>query len=181
MRRIQLAMLLLGPVFAACDHDQPTAINPVAPQAGSLALGGATSALVDFGPIPVAFTVASPCLDGTVLVSGSFSGWDRIVTRPDGSIHITERIDVSNVTLRLGDQLWTAGPNASEIFVKNFPPGLGFGDIRQAEHVGVVIFRADDGRPELRFVHRIHIVRLPSGEVQVNRQILDVLCIAQNR
>jgi hypothetical protein len=60
------------------------------------------------------------------------------VERPDGSIPITEFLDVSNVTITLGDEVWTAGPNASEIFVKSFPPGLGFGAARQTEHVDLL-------------------------------------------
>jgi len=114
---------------------------------------------------------------------GTLSGSDRVVERPDGSVHITEHMDASDVRITLGDQLWTPGPNASEIFIKDFPPDvpqeLGFA--RHAEHLGVVIYRADDGRPALRLYHRLKILRLPGGELQVFRNVFDIACIAPDR
>jgi hypothetical protein len=105
-----------------------------------------------------------------VLISGAFSGRNQFVTMPDGSTHLTQLLDVSQASIALGDEVWTPGPSAHEIFIVNE---------RQSEHVGKVVFRSEDGRPELRLVHTIHMVRLPSGELQVNRQILDVLCVVE--
>jgi hypothetical protein len=150
-----------------------TAVNPVASSDVGVAssTAAATASLVEFGPIPIRFPLLSSCLGDRVLISGAFSGQNRFVTMPDGSMHLTQLIDVSHVTIALGDTVWTPGPAAHEIFIINE---------RQSEHVGKVIFRAEGGRPELRFVHTIHMVRLPSGELQVNRQILDVVCVGRN-
>ncbi|MGH7511034.1 MAG: hypothetical protein ACREMZ_16445 [Gemmatimonadales bacterium] len=177
MTHTRLAILLLVPLLgAACAQSEPTAVDSDAPQAGSPAPAsyGASVELEEFS-FPVHFFVPVACLNGSVLVSGTVYGRDRIVTRPDGSVHVQEKLDVSDVTIALGDQLWTAGPNASEMFLLNFAAD---GSVRQIEHLGVVIFRAEDGRPELRLVHQIHHVRLPSGEIQLNHQIFGIRCIA---
>lgn len=168
-------------LFAACSGELPasrsplgpTAVNPVASSDASVAssTAGATASLVEFGPIPIRFPLFSSCLGDRVLISGAFSGQNRFVTMPDGSMHLTQLIDVSHVTIALGDTVWTPGLAAHETFIINEG---------QSEHVGKVVFRADGDRPELRFVHTIHMVRLPGGELQVNRQILDVLCVGRN-
>lgn len=168
-------------LLAACSGELPASRSPlgptaVAPLAASDAgdassSAGATASLVEFGPVPIRFPLFSSCLGDRVLISGAFSGQNRFVMMPDGSTHLTQLLDVSQVTIALGDTVWTPGPAAHEIFIINE---------RQSEHVGKVVFRAEDGRPELRLVHTIHMVRLPSGELEVNRQILDVLCLGRN-
>jgi hypothetical protein len=93
-------------------------------------------------------------------------------------------MDASNVRITLGNRVWTPGPNASEIFIKDFPPGVPqeqLGLARHAEHLGVVIYRADEGRPALRLYHRLKILRLPGGELQVFRNVFDIHCIAPDR
>jgi hypothetical protein len=168
--------LLISFLAAACEHGEPTAVDSTALQSTdpAAALSGASVELEEFS-FPVHFFVPVACLSGSVLVSGTIYGRDRIVTRPDGSVHVQEKLDVSDVTIALGDQLWTAGPNASEMFVLNFAAD---GSVRQIEHLGVVIFRAEDGRPELQLVHQLHHVRLPSGEIQLNHNFFDIRCIA---
>jgi hypothetical protein len=174
-----LATTLLVPLIAgACELSEPTAAAP-ASRLAAASSGARTSAqveLVEFGPRPVRFPLSVACLGGTVTVNGNIWGWDRIVEQPDGSTHVTEKLDVSDVTVTLGTTVWTAGPNASEIFVRNVAAD---GSPRQFEHVGVVIFRAADGQPELQFVHQIHMVRLPNGEGQLNQQIVGIRCIGQ--
>ena len=169
-------------LFAACSGELPASPSPVGPAAVNLvaasdagvasSTAGATASLVEFGPSPIRFSVFSPCLGDRVLISGAFSGQNRFVMMPDGSMHLTQLLDVSQVTIALGDTVWTPGPAAHEIFIINE---------WQSEHVGKVVFRAEDGRPELRLVHTIHMVSLPSGELEVNRTFFDVLCVGQNR
>ena len=182
-RIIVLAAASCGALLlAACSAESPaspssltrTAGEPVPSPAASLTSSnaGATVNFVEFGPNPIRILPFSSCLGERVLISGTFSGRNQVVTKPDGSTHLTQLIDVSQVSIALGDTVWTPGPSAQEIFIINE---------RQSEHVGKVVFRSEDGRPELRLVHTIHAVRLPSGELQVNRQIFDVLCVGQNR
>ena len=127
---------------------------------------------VEFGPNRIRIVPFSSCLAGYVVISGTLSGRNRFVTMPDGSTHLTQLIDVSQVSIVFGDAVWTPALSAQEIFITNE---------RQSEHVGKVVFRSDDGRPELRLVHTIHMVSLPSGELEVNRTFFDVLCVGQNR
>lgn len=179
-------VLLLVPLLAACDHRNPTAPEAAARGITGLkrANSGATTYYKPFGPFEIFFPFTPACLGEQVLVVGTLSGSDRVVERPDGSVHITEKMDVSDVRITLGSQVWTPGPNASEIFIKDFPPGVpqeALGLARHAEHVGVVIYRADDGRPALRLHHRLKILRLPGGELQVFRNVFDIDCIAPNR
>jgi len=151
----------------------PTAGDPVASPGASLtSLGaGATVNVVEFGPHPLRFLPFSSCLGERVLISGTISGRNQLVTMPDGSTHLTQLLDVSQVSITLGDAVWTPRPTAQEIFIINEG---------QSEHVGKVVFGSEAGRPELRLVHTIHLVRLPGGELEVNRQFFDVLCVGQN-
>jgi hypothetical protein len=179
MTHPRLAPLLLIPFLAAaCLQGEPTAVDPAAlqPTTPAPAQSGAAVELVEFS-FPVNFLFPVACLNGSVLVSGTVFGRDRIVTRSDGSVHIAEKLDVSDVTIGLGGQLWTAGPNASEMFVLNFAAD---GSTRQIEHLGAVIFRGEDGRPELQLFHRINHVRLPNGELQLDRNIFGIRCLAPN-
>lgn len=180
MSRSRLTTLLLVPLLAgACDQSGPTGLDQAAigPTAALLAGSGADTERREFNRF-VSFTTSVTCLGGSVLVRGPISGWEQVVVKPDGSLHVTQFLDVADVTISLGDELWTAQPNASEIFVLNFSAQ---GSLRQSEHVGVVTFRAGDGRPALHFVHQIHLVRAPDGSVQVNHQILDISCIGPER
>jgi hypothetical protein len=177
MTHTPLTTLLLIPFLAAaCAQGEPTSVDPAAlqPTTPAPAHSSATVEIEEFS-FPIHFFVPVACLNGSVLVSGTVFGRDRIVTRPDGSVHIQEKLDVSDVTIALGDQLWTAGPNASEMFLLNFAAD---GSTRQIEHLGAVIFRGEDGHPELQLVHRISHVRLPSGEIQLNHNFFDIRCIA---
>ena len=167
-------------LLAACSAALPASPSSLTPTAGDLvasprasltsATAGATVNVVEFGPNPIRILPFSSCLGERVLISGTVSGRNQFVTMPDGSTHLTQLIDVSQVSITLGDAVWTPRASAQEIFVINQP---------QSEHVGKVVFRSDDGRPELRLVHTIHMVRLPGGELQVNRQFFDVLCVGR--
>ena len=178
MSRSHLATPLLVPLLAgACDRSGPTGLDPATTGPSPALLAGADTERRQFSRF-VSFTTSVTCLGGSVLVRGPISGWEQVVVKPDGSRHVTQFLDVANVTISLGDELWTAQPNASEIFVTNLSAQA---TLRQSEHVGVVTFRASDGRPALHFVHQIHLVRAPDGSVQVNHQFLDIGCIAPER
>ena len=186
MRHQTWPVFLLVPLLAACEHRDPTAPDATTRGITSLkpASSGATTYYESFGPFEIFFPFTPACLGEQVLVVGTLSGSDRVVERPDGSVHITEHMDVSDVRITLGNQVWTPGPNASEIFIKDFPPGVPPEALllaRHAEHLGVVIYRADDGRPALRLHHRLQILRLPGGELQVFRNVFDIDCIAPDR
>jgi hypothetical protein len=180
MTHPRLAILLLVPLLAAaCEQSEPTAVDPVALQGADPApeLSRASVELVEFGPIPLLFTFPVTCLAGNVLVSGTILLRDRILTLGDGSRHITRKLDVSNTKISLGNQVWTAGPNASEIFIMKFAPD---GNIVLQEHLGAVIFRAGNARPELQLVHQIHFVNLPHGEPgepHLDHNFFNIRCI----
>lgn len=176
MSRFHVATLLLVPLLAgACDQTGLTGSDPskMRPANALLTGSGADTERREFNRF-VSFTTSVACLGGSVLVRGPITGWEQVVVKPDGSLHVTQFLDVANVSISQGNELWTAQPNASEIFVMNFSAQ---NTLRQSEHVGVVIFRASDGRPALHFVHQIHLVRASDGSVQVNHQFLNISCI----
>lgn len=180
MSRSHLATLLLVPLLAgACDQSGLTGFDPITthPTTALLAGSGGDTERREFNRF-VSFTRSVACLGGSVLIRGPITGWEQVVVKPDGSLHVTQFLDVANVSISQGDELWTAQPNASEIFVMNFSAQ---NTLRQSEHVGVVTFRASDGTPALHFVHQIHLVRAPDGSVQVNHQILSIDCIGPER
>ena len=170
-----LSPLAVAAALAACDSSttgpaEPSALRPSA---------RATSHQSEF-PVDVNFQTYSVCLDAPVTISGTAWWSVHTVTKPDGSLHINLKMDVSNPTISSEGSVWTANPGASEMFVRNVPAGGIVGvDDQQTEHQGTVIYRSADGRPDLRFVHRIHLVRLPgSDDVQLNHSIFEIVCVA---
>jgi hypothetical protein len=170
-----LSGLAVATALAACDASTTGPAEPVAPR---------TAAAVVLSEFPLSpnFPAYSACLDAQVTISGSAWWSQRTVTRPDGSLHITILIDFSGTTISSGGSVWTANPGASEMFVHNVPAGsiVGVAD-QQTEHTGTVIYRSADGRPDLRLMHRIHLVRLPgSDDVQLNHSIFQIVCVGRN-
>lgn len=164
---------LLAAAVAACDSG-PT--EPV----GAAELKPSASATVTLSEFPnfANFPAYSECLNGLVTVYGPAWWAMRTVVRPDGSRHVTLRIDVSGFTIISGQSVWTANPNSSEIFIRSIPEGSATDDLTQ--HQGTVIFRSpDDSKPDLRLMHQIHLVRLPTGEVQVGRTLFQIVCVGQ--
>lgn len=173
--RAMLSPLAVAAALAACDSSTtepggPGALKPTA------------AVVLNEFPINVNFQFYSECLNARVTLSGTAWWSVRTVTKPDGSRHITIRMDVSGPTISSGGSVWTANPGAFEMFVRNVPAGGTVGvDDRQTEHQGTVIYRSADGRPDLRFVHRIHLVRLPgSDEVQLYHSIFEIVCVGRN-
>lgn len=167
-----IVLACAGWLVAGCTDPAADPVGPTAPQA----------AIVDFQEyaFPLNFpNVPVACLNSDVLITGTIFGWDRTVTRPNGSGHVTTFWDVSNVRIELGDQVWTAEPGSSEIFVWTFAAG---GIERVHHHLGAVIFRADGGRPELQLYHQIQRVTPPGAEEpELFRNIFEIRCVAPNR
>lgn len=176
----RLALLLLLPLLAAACDSEPTAVDSAALQPADPAPRnlGATVELVEVGPIPLSFPVFVACLGSDVVVSGTVSLRDRIVTRGDGSQHVTRKLDVSNTMISLGNQVWTAGKQASEIFITETAPD---GSVVLAQHLGAVIFRSGDGQPELKLMHQIHFVDRSDGDPQLSRDFFEIRCIAPEK
>ncbi len=172
--RACFSALALTAVVAACDSTAtaPDAAAPLRPSAS------ANVQLNEF-PVNVDFQFYSVCLDAPVRLSGTAYWTVRTVTRSDGSRHLTILMDVAGPTISSGGSVWTATPGASEMFIRNFPAGSSLE--QQLEHQGTVIYRSADGRPDLRFVHRIHLVRMPdTGEIKLNDQLFEIVCVGQN-
>lgn len=169
-----LCALALAAALAACDA------GPTAPaETGSLGpSASATSTLTEF-PNFANFQAFSQCLNAPVTVYGP-AWWSlRTVVKPDGSRLLTLIIDASGFTIISGGTVWTANPGASEIFVRSIPAGSTIDELTQ--HQGTIIFRSpDDGQPDLRLTHQIHLVQVAgTGEVQVGRNLFEIVCVGQ--
>lgn len=155
----------------ACDS---STTEPTAPEKLSISANqGATTTFSQF-TVNFNFQAYSACLDAFVTMGGpvEFSVWT--VVRPDGSRHITQLLDVSNTAIRYNGIVWTPGPNASEMFIRNLPAGS---PEQQLEHQGTVIYRSPDSETELRLQHRINLVRLPDGTLQLNNNDFSIVCV----
>lgn len=173
--------VLAAALLAGCERADPVEPDSITPQASR----GATVTREEWGPEAVLFNPPAPCLgEGARLdITGTISGWDLIVERADGSIHLTEYVDFTNLVGTFDGHTWTAGPGSHEMWSINWPPDVPLSPVngRQTTHVGNTVFRAEDGTPDLKFVHQIHLVRLPSGELHTLRVILEVYCIGPDR
>jgi hypothetical protein len=157
--------------LAACDS---STVEPAA-GGGPISAAGAATELTEY-PFDANFPAYSGCLESRVTISGTVWWSVRTVTRPDGSQHLTINLDVSAFTISDGGSVWTARPGATEIYSQNISPE---GFDQQMVHQGTVIYQSEDGRPDLRLVHRIHLVRLPgSEEVHLNAQTFEIVCVA---
>jgi hypothetical protein len=178
--RVILKLTAVAAALVACDT---SATGPGESSSSALGLssGRATVAVEEF-PVNVDnYRFYSACLNGVVALSGTAWWTRRTVTLPDGSVNITVKMDVSDPKILFGGSVWTANPGASEMFIHHVPPGgTAFVHDQQLEHQGTVIYKSEDGRPDLRFIHRIHIVRLPgSNEVHLNHSIFAIVCVGQ--
>lgn len=127
----------------------------------------------------VAIPVPSQCLGGTLLVTGTISGWFQNVATPNGHLKVTEHIDFSQLTASFDGKTWSARPGSHEIWSNSFPPG---GDAASViVHEGRTRFHPDDGEgTNLVFVHRIHRVFTPAGEFVVNNVLGQAFCYGSN-
>ena len=121
---------------------------------------------VEYAPVP------APCLglDEPLKMSGIWSGWIQTVIIPPGRVHVTERIDYSEITLRLGDLEWHAGPGASETIIRNVP--LTADDRGEAAfnviHEFHARFVSQTDAPDLQVNHRVRQLLGPDGELRKN-------------
>jgi len=121
---------------------------------------------VDFVPVP------APCfeLGEPLQMSGIWSGWTQVVITPTGRVHVTERIDYTEITLRLGDMTWHAGSGASETIIQNVP--LTADDRGEAAYNVIHEFNArfisQTDAPDLRVSHRVRQLLTPDGELKKN-------------
>ena len=155
----------------ACDS---STTGPTAPEKLSISANqGATTTFSQF-TVNFNFQAYAECFDAFVGMGGpvDFSVWT--VVRPDGSRHITQLLDVSRTSIRYNGVVWTPGPNASEMFVRNIPAGS---PDQQIEHLGTVIYRSSDAENDLRLQHRINLVRLPDGTMQLNNNVFRIVCV----
>jgi hypothetical protein len=161
---------------AEAPPTEPTLVTPEAPL-----LSGATTNRVEFqflfgGPAGIGFN--APCLGGILVIRGLVTGWAQITQTPNGHTHITEHWDFTQLTASLGADSWSAAPGAGEMFSFNLPP-LGAAAIRVV-HNGRSRFIADGDRPDVFFIHRFHVLRLPSGEFLFTRpetEFAEIQCI----
>jgi hypothetical protein len=180
MTHHRLVILLLVPLLAAgCERSEPTGVDPTGLQAADPALE-ASRATVDLEEFPVTlppnFRPFVACLGSQVTVSGTLIFRDRTVTFPDGYQHLTRKMDASNTMITLGDRVWTANPNASEILIQSLAPD---GTVLHEEHLGAVIFRDGDNRPALQLFHQTSLVFLPGdpAEPHLDHNVFTIRCI----
>ncbi len=182
--KLMLPILLSTCLFLAGCSDQPSAVahaekeNPILENAIAASSNAATVdrqtfrvpfppiSGVDYAPVP------APCLElGEPLrMSGIWSGWFQVVTISTGRVHVTEHIDYSEITLRLGDLVWHAGPGASEPIIQNVP--LTEDDVGDAAfnvmHEFHARFISQNDKPDLRISHRVRQLLTPDGELKKN-------------
>ena len=190
MKTLKLILLILVSsclyVTACSDTHLSTEEEPVKSQPIVTGLSGShasangaivkrQSFITPFPPIPgVEYApVPAPCLelDEPLKMSGIWTGWFQQVIAPNGRRYITEHIDYSGIFLRLGEQVWKAGPGASEpIIINNIP--LTEEDEGEAAFVAIHEFHArfisQNAMPDLRVNHRVRILVGPNGELRKN-------------
>jgi hypothetical protein len=177
------AMLVIGCETAPTAPDALSAVelaDAVSTATDEAVLSKATKNRQAFqGTIPApGIPAPSSCLGGTFFINGTISGWSQSVVDPNGTVHFTEHIDFSQLVASFGSRTWTAQPGSHEIWSGKFSL---VGDPKQVVvHEGRTRFLADDGQgPKMMFIHRIHRLVLPSGELQHHIEKLEAVCIGE--
>lgn len=160
-------IILLG---AGCDAG-PTAPASAAPSTPTFSVTGVRQPFQG----TAGFSAPAPCLGGDITITGPVSGWYQVLHTPTGTTEYTEYDDFSQLTASLGGETWTARPGSHEIWSESLPP---VGDAtRKVTHEGRTGFDPVDGEgPSLFFVHRIHGVLLPSGDLHFYNVTFEAYC-----
>lgn len=166
---------LIAALAVACgDHPSPTAPNQRGASTPSLDAAAATAPQIPFTATFNGPPVPASCLgDGqTVQITGQITGWYQDFVNADGQEHFTEYDDFSGLSASSGGNEWAAAPGAHEIWSETISPGV------ELEHQGETpMFLTQGSGPNIRFVHRIHGLLLPDGELQVYFKEYAVHCI----
>jgi hypothetical protein len=185
------AVVAAALVTGGCEGRLPTApdrmpaVSASATAPPSTHGGSATTEFVEFTFNPT-INVPAPCLGvGLFVITGTVQGWARITTAPNGQVHLVERWDFSQLTATFGTDTWRAAPGSGEMFQFNNLPGVGGtgAPVAGVVHQGRTRFIADGDAPDVFFVHRFRILRLPNGEFQFTRmetEIAEIACIGPN-
>ena len=170
--KLFVSLVVTGLVAAGCDAP-PTA--PAVDQLSVTTSDAVTSARGDF-QFQANIPAPSPCLGGTFQITGTITGWFQEVVNPNGRVHIIEHLDFSNLTGTFGGRTWQSQPGSVEIWsVHISPPGE---TASVVVHEGRTRLVADDpADPDIMFVHRIHQLELPTGELHLNNSSFEAFCI----
>lgn len=169
-RSIPLVLVLaLGVVTVGCDDPAPTNPAPESVAAPAFSADAAATTERETFVFPdVTLVPDATCLDlGEDLpITGSVSGWIQTTTTSDGRVHVSERLDFTDLTASAGGHTWTAGPGAHEVWSVNL--GVPGEYALNVTHEGHSRFVGLDGAPDFLLVHRIHQVLTPGLELVVN-------------
>jgi hypothetical protein len=176
-------VLLVAVAGVGCADAPPTAAT-LATLETSL-LSRATTERVEFQFLfggAAGIGIPAPCLGGIFVISGLVTGWAQITETPNGQTHITEHWDFSQLEATLGQDTWNAAPGAGEMFSFNLPT-VGSAAVRVV-HNGRSRFINNGDGPDVFFVHRFNVLRLPSGEFLFTRpetEFVEIQCIGPNQ
>jgi hypothetical protein len=170
--KLFVSLVVTGLVATGCDAP-PTA--PAVDQVSVAPSATVMSARGDF-QFQANIPAPSPCLGGIFRITGTITGWFQDVVDPNGRGHTIEHLDFSNLTGTFDGRTWQSQPGSVEIWsVHISPPGDAASLV---VHEGRTRFVADDDAdPNILFVHRIHQLRLPSGEIQLNNVTGGAFCV----
>jgi hypothetical protein len=183
-RQLVVAAAVVALLNGGCGDSPitgPTVASIAAPDSAA-STHGATTEFEEFQFSPT-IRVPAPCLGGgTFVITGTVSGWARITTTPNGQVHLMEKWDFSQLTGSHGGSTWTAAPGSGEMFSFNNLPGVGGTGtpVSGVVHQGRSRFIADGEAPDVFFIHRFRILRLPSGEFQFRRvetEVAEIQCV----
>ena len=171
--RLFVGLVVTSLLAAGCDAP------PTAPEVDPLSVAPSATVMsdrIDF-QFQANIPAPSPCLGGTFRITGTITGWAQQVVNPNGRVHTVEHLDFSHLTGTFDGRTWQSQPGSVEIWsVHISPPGDAASLI---VHEGRTRFVADDpADPDIMFVHRIHRLRLPSGQLQLNEVTGEAFCAA---
>jgi hypothetical protein len=170
--KLFVSLVVTSLVAAGCDAP------PTAPAVDQLSVTASDAVMSARGHFQFQANIPapSPCLGGIFRITGTITGWFQDVVNPNGRGHTIEHLDFSNLTGTFGGRTWQSQPGSVEIWsVHISPPGE---TASVVVHEGRTRFVADDAAdPDILFVHRIHQLELPTGELHLNNVSGEAFCV----
>lgn len=163
-RSLALPLIMVGALSISCDQAPRGTVT--APDAPRLSADATATPPVYFTVGPVALHASAACLGlSSLTITGYISGWDQMTELDIGRAHYTEYLDFTGLSASSGENTWTAGPGAHEIWSENL--GLEGDAAEDIVHEGRSPFVGADGATSFILVHRIHEVLTPNLDLTV--------------
>ena len=171
-------------LLAACDTTGPT--EPETTRFGPEAIRSSAhdsraevwieTYTYPFGPAPLSAPCLADAVTGDIFIGGTWTVRAQEMLKVGKRYHLNERLDYSDTRITAGDLTWEPAPGAYEKIVWH----LTLTGTRNYVHEFHARYNSQNGMPDLRVSHWVHVTRDASGNVRrLERQGFSAECLGR--